>query len=153
MKSSTRRRLLVTPLGGPLAAASSAQAPTAAGKVTKEVHHRNGKKPEEPPLYNSAISLGDLVFLSGTGVNKPSDVAGQTVRVLESIERRLIQAGSSMQQVLRCIVFLKDLDDFAEMNQVFRGRFGGEPPVRATVAVAGIPLKGCRVEIEVIAYR
>lgn len=120
---------------------------------TKQVHYRNGKKPAETPLYNSAISFGNLVFLSGTGVRSPDDVGGQTLRVLESIERRLILTGSSMQQVVKCNVFLKTLDDYDAMNEAFRGRFGEHPPVRTTVAVSGIPAENCRVEIEVIAYR
>jgi enamine deaminase RidA (YjgF/YER057c/UK114 family) len=53
--------------------------------------------------------------------------------------------------VLKCNVYLRHLEDYAAMNEVYRGRFGAEPPVRTTIAVAGIPLDGCLVEIEVIA--
>ena len=148
MEGTTRRGLSATLSAWGSAAAASPQRVSA-----KEAHHRDGKKPDAPPLYNSAISLGDLVFLSGTGVTSPPDVGGQTRRVLESLERRLLLAGSSMEQVLKCTVFLADLADYAAMNDAFRGRFGENPPVRTTVAVAGIPAKNCRVEIEVIAYR
>ena len=58
-----------------------------------------------------------------------------------------------MEKVVKCNVYLQDLRDYDEMNEAFRGRFGPEPPVRTTVSVAGIPLKDCRVEIEVIGYR
>lgn len=148
MKSTTRRRLPSVLAGAGLAAAAPAQ-----DKPVKEVHHRDGKKPDSVPLYNSAISLGNLVFLSGTGVRSPDDVGGQTIKVFESIERRLLLAGSSMQQVVKCNVYLKTLDDYEAMNDAFRGLFGENPPVRTTVAVSGIPAKNCRVEIEVIAYR
>ena len=55
------------------------------------------------------------------------------------------------RKALKCNVFLRHLEDYAAMNEVYRGRFGPEPPVRTTVAVAGIPLDGCLVEIEIIA--
>ena len=58
-----------------------------------------------------------------------------------------------MEKVVKCNVYLQDLRDYDEMNEIFRGRFGPEPPVRTTVAVAAIPLKDCKVEIEVIGYR
>ena len=148
MKPTTRRSLLGALAGAGVVAAASAQS-----RPVKEVHHRPGRKPKSTPLYNSAISLGNLVFLSGTGVAEPLDVGGQTDRVLKSLEERLILAGSSMEKVVKCNVYLQDLRDYDEMNKAFRGRFGPEPPVRTTVAVAGIPLKDCKVEIEVIAYR
>jgi 2-iminobutanoate/2-iminopropanoate deaminase len=53
--------------------------------------------------------------------------------------------------VVKCNVYLSDIAHYAEMNEAYRGRFGGQPPARTTVAVAAIPLKGCLVEIEVTA--
>ena len=148
MRPPTRRQVPAALAGCALAAPAGAQR-----KQEKEVHYRDGKQPESIPLYNSAISLGNLVFLSGTGVRSPDDVGEQTKRVFESIERRLLLAGSSMQQVLKCNVYLANLDDYAAMNEAFRGLFGKNPPVRTTVAVSGIPAENCLVEIEVIAYR
>jgi len=148
MKPTTRRSLL-----GALAGAGAVTAASAQSCPVKEVHYRKGRKPKSTPLYSSAISLGNLVFISGTGVNEPLNVGGQTDRVLKSLEERLILAGSSMEKVVKCNVYLQDLRDYDEMNEAFRGRFGPEPPVRTTVSVAGIPLKDCRVEIEVIGYR
>lgn len=148
MKDSTRRTLL-----GAMAASGAAAAASAQGAPAKQVHYREGKKPASTPLYSFAISYGNYVFISGTGVNKPSDAAGQTERVLKSIEERLLLAGSSMEKVVKCNVYLKDLSHFDAMNSAFQGRFGPEPPVRTTIAVAGIPLKGCLVEIDVIAVR
>lgn len=150
MASSTRRTAFGALTGA--AAASAAPAQTS-GKPAKEVHYREGRRPAAAPLYSTAVTLGDLVFLSGTGVAEPADVAGQTDRVLQSIEQRLILVGSSMEKCVKCNVYLRDLADYDAMNEVFRGRFGPEPPVRTTVEVSGIPLKGCRVEIDVIAYR
>lgn len=153
METTTRRTAFGALTGAAAAGSASAQSASADGKRVKQVHYRDGRKPEKTPLYSSAISLGDLVFISGTGVAEPADVAGQTDRVLKSIEERLILAGSSMDKCVKCNVYLQDLRDYDAMNEAFRGRFGPEPPVRTTVAVAGIPLKDCKVEIDVIAYR
>ena len=89
--------------------------------------------------------------MSGHGVNTSPDIRKQTAAVLDYIEKCLRSAGSSIGNALKCHVYLRHLEDYAAMNEVFRGRFGPEPPVRTTVAVAGIPLEGCLVEIEVIA--
>ena len=71
---------------------------------------------------------------------------------MKSIKEQLEGAGSSMEKVLKCNVYLNDLKDYDGMNEVFRGKFGPEPPVRTTVAPAGgIPGKSL-VEIDVIAY-
>lgn len=118
----------------------------------KTVHHR-GAKPSGTPLYSEIISHGDLVFISGHGTNKVSGIREQTKYVLDEIEACLKTAGTSMNNALKCNVYLASLDDYAAMNEVYRGRFGSEPPVRTTVAVAGIPLDGALVEIEVIAHK
>jgi enamine deaminase RidA (YjgF/YER057c/UK114 family) len=70
---------------------------------------------------------------------------------LDEIQKNLKAAGSSMDKVLKCQVYLADLKDYDGMNSVFRGRFGAEPPVRTTIAAAGVPGKSL-VEIDVIAY-
>ena len=118
----------------------------------KEAHYPNGK-PSGIPLYSDVISYGDLVFVSGHGVNNVQDIRAQTAKVLDDIELALKSAGTTMQKVLKVNVFLKDIADYQTMNEVFRGRFGDVPPVRSTVAVAAIPLAGCLVEIEVVAGR
>ena len=81
------------------------------------------------------------------------EIRAQTKAVLDRIEKCLTTAGSSMEKALKCNVYLRHLEDYAAMNEVYRGRFGGEPPVRTTLAVAGIPLEGCLIEIELIAAR
>jgi 2-iminobutanoate/2-iminopropanoate deaminase len=97
------------------------------------------------------ISYGNLVFLSGIGAHFEGDIKAHTKHVLDEIQKNLEMAGSSMDKVLKCSVFLADLKDYDGMNDVFRGRFGVEPPVRTTVSVAGVPGKSL-VEMDVIAY-
>lgn len=139
----TRRTLL----------ASAAAAGAASAKTSKrQVHHR-AAKPTGTPLYSEIISYGELVFVSGHGVNNVQGIQAQTKGVLDEIQKCLETAGSSMNKVLKCNVYLAKLEDYAAMNEVYRGRFGAEPPVRTTVAVAGIPLDGCLVEIECIAHK
>jgi enamine deaminase RidA (YjgF/YER057c/UK114 family) len=106
-------------------------------------------------LYPGSIRYGNLVFVSGTGADAESvhEIKADTDFVLKKMEKRLIAAGSSMEKVLKVTVFLSDMDDFEGMNSVYKGRFGKNPPVRSTVAVAkgGIPGKSI-VEIDCIAY-
>jgi 2-iminobutanoate/2-iminopropanoate deaminase len=145
----TRRKLVSSALAaGTLASPAAAQS----GQRVKQVHYR-GARPAKTPLYSEAISYGDLVFISGHGVNNVAGVRTQTKSVLDEIEKALQAAGSSMDKVLKCNVYLKTLDDYKAMNETYLGRFGDRPPVRTTVAVAGIPLDGCLVEIDVIAHR
>lgn len=133
------------------AAAAALAAPAAAATSAKKVHYR-GAKPETTPLYSPAVSYGNLLFISGRGVNDVEGIKAQTTRVLDEIQKALESAGSSMEKVLKCNVYLADLNDYAAMNEAYRGRFGAEPPVRTTVAVSGIPLKGAVVEIDVMAH-
>jgi 2-iminobutanoate/2-iminopropanoate deaminase len=80
------------------------------------------------------------------------DVAAQTARVLQNLAAVLEKSGSSLGDVLRTTVYLRDMADFAAMNAVYAGAFHGQPPARSTVAVAGLP-KDARVEIDAIARR
>ena len=126
----TRRKLIVA---SPFLAASATTAPRTAAT----------------PLYSEVLSFGNPVFVSGHGAG----IQALTGRALDEIEACLKAAGTSMRMALKCNVLLRRIEDFAAMNEVCLGRFGAEPPVRSTVAVAGIPLEGCLVEIEVIAGR
>ncbi|MCC6857183.1 MAG: RidA family protein [Bryobacterales bacterium] len=145
MKKS-RRNLLGAALGAAaMTPAASAQAPE------KKVYFR-GPRPTTTPLFPSAAILGNMVYVSGHGVNDVAGAKAQTAKVLDEIEQILQGVGSSMRKVLKCTVFLSDIRDFPEMNEAYRGRFGPEPPARTTVEVANIPLKDCLVEIECIAY-
>jgi len=154
MKSQSRRSILrsaaaATGVAAAAAVPAAAQAPVA---PVKKVHYRNGRKPAKPPLFNGAVSYGNLLFIAGKGAHFEGDIKAHTDHVLKEVEAELVAAGSSMQKVLKCNVYLNTLDDYAGMNEVFRGRFGDEAPVRTTIAaVGGIPGKSL-VEIDVIAY-
>jgi enamine deaminase RidA (YjgF/YER057c/UK114 family) len=135
--------------------AAAAAVGTASAKklpLKKVVHHRGGKKPDKPALFSGAVSYGNLLFIAGKGYHKEGDIKVHTKAVLDEIQAELENAGSSMDKVLQCRVFLNDLKDYNGMNEVFRGRFGDEPPVRTTIAAAGGIPGNSLVEIDVIAY-
>ncbi len=107
--------------------------------------------------YSQAIKANGLVFLSGQIPLDPAtqqlitgDVAAQTEHVLQNITGILEAAGTSLARVVKTTVFLKDMNDFAAMNEVYGRHFSLEPPARSTVEVARLP-KDVLVEIEVIA--
>ena len=109
--------------------------------------------------YSHAVWAGDLLFLSGqtpldpaTGKLVPGDISAQTARVFDNLAAVLTAAGLSLDDVVKCNVFLMDFADFAAMNAVYQSRFTAPYPARSTVAVAGLPM-GARVEIEVIARK
>lgn len=144
----TNRRKILTSVAGAAAAAGAAQAQTGPEKKV----HRKGAKPAKPPLFNGAVSYGNLLFIAGKGAHFPGDITAHTKHVLDEVEKELVNAGSSMNKVLKCNVYLNDLKDYAEMNKAFQGRFGDDPPVRTTIAAAGGIPGNSLVEIDVIAY-
>jgi 2-iminobutanoate/2-iminopropanoate deaminase len=148
----TNRRALLT---GAAVAAAAAGVTTGVAKAAdagaqKKVY-RTGPKPATPPAYSTGISLGNLLFLSGVVCRTPGDIKAHTEYALGEIKTQLEAAGSSMEKVLRCTVFLADMKDFAAMNAVYTGKFGDDPPTRSMIAAAWIPA-GSLVEIDVIAY-
>ncbi len=107
--------------------------------------------------YSQATVYKDLVFCSGqipldpaTGQLVQGSVADEVRQVMRNLDAVLRAAGSSLDRVLRTTIYLTDLGDFATVNEVYAGFFGGEPPARSTVQVAALP-RGARVEIDVIA--
>jgi 2-iminobutanoate/2-iminopropanoate deaminase len=107
--------------------------------------------------YSQAIKANGFVFLSGQVALDPAtqqlisgDVAVQTERVLQNLSGILKVAGSSLSQVVKTTVFLKNMSDFAAMNEVYGRYFTQAPPARSTVEVARLP-KDVLVEIDVIA--
>jgi len=107
--------------------------------------------------YSQAVKANGFVFLSGQIPLDPStqqlidgDVAAQTDRVLRNLAAILAAAGSSLAQVVKTTVFLKNMSDFAAMNDVYGRYFTDAPPARSTVEVARLP-KDVLVEIDVIA--
>jgi len=106
------------------------------------------------PLFSGSTKFGNLIFVAGKGAHvEPFTIAAHTDIVLKEIEKELIKAGSSMQKVLKVNVYLNDIADYKGMNEVYKGRFGNNPPVRTTVAVAkgGVPGDSL-VEMDCIAY-
>jgi 2-iminobutanoate/2-iminopropanoate deaminase len=153
MKSNRRNFLAKTATVAAAGAATAAAQTDATPKVTKKVHRRPGAKPpEKAPLFNSAVSLGNLLFIAGVGAHFEGDIKAHTKHVLDEIQKLLEQAGSSMEKVVKVNVYLNDLKDYDAMNEVFRGRFGMEPPVRTTIAAAGGIPGNSLVEIDCIAY-
>ncbi|HSB60673.1 MAG TPA: RidA family protein [Vicinamibacteria bacterium] len=157
MAKANRRRFLRTAPAVAVAAAaatgSTARAEgDAAGKPVKKVHWSGGRRPEKTPLFSPVVSYGNLVFVSGIGAHFEGDVKAHTRHVLDEIQKRLEQAGSSMEKVLKVNVYLNDLKDYTAMNEVFLGRFGPEPGVRTTIAAAGGIPGNSLVEIDCIAY-
>jgi len=144
----TKRRGLLKAAAGAAVAAGGAWAETG---PAKKVHYR-GERPKGTPLFTPAVSYGNLLFISGKGAHFEGDIKAHTKHVLDEIQKELENAGSSMEKVLKCNVYLNDLKDYQAMNEVFRGRFGSEPPVRTTIAAAGGIPGNSLVEIDVIAY-
>ena len=154
-KSNRRAFLKQAPAAAAAAAVAAPAAAFAQGssdKPVKKVHYADGKRPETTPLFNSVVSYGNLVFLSGIGAHFEGDIKAHTKFVLDEMQKNLERVGSSMEKVLKVNVYLNDLKDYAAMNETFRGRFGPEPGVRTTVAPAGGIPGNSLVEIDCIAY-
>ena len=107
--------------------------------------------------YSQAIKANGLIFTSGQIAIDPAtqqvitgDIAAQTDRVLRNMSEILEAAGSGLGKVVRCTVFLKNMSEFAAMNEVYGKYFSTAPPARSTVEVARLP-KDVLVEIDVIA--
>jgi 2-iminobutanoate/2-iminopropanoate deaminase len=107
--------------------------------------------------YSQGIRVNGFLFTAGqvaldpkTGELVAGGIAEQTNRALENLRAILVEAGSSMAQVVKTTVFLVDMADFAAMNEVYGRAFGSHRPARSTVAVAALP-RGARVEIEAVA--
>jgi enamine deaminase RidA (YjgF/YER057c/UK114 family) len=151
-KKNNRRALLkkgAAAVGVFAGAQATGKAADSAAPV-KKVHYQ-GAKPAKPSLFSGAVSYGNLLFVSGKGAHYEGDIKAHTKTVLEEIEKELVNAGSSMEKVLKANVYLAKAEDYAAMNEVFKGSFGAEPPVRTTIAAAWVP-GGSLVEIDVIAY-
>jgi reactive intermediate/imine deaminase len=104
-----------------------------------------------------AVRVGNMLYLSGQlgivpGTPQLADtgIVGQTRQALENVKSLLVYAGSSLDRVVKCTVFLTDMRDFAKMNEVYATYFPTDPPARSTVAGSGLAL-GARVEIECMA--
>jgi len=116
------------------------------------------KAPAAIGPYSQAIRMGNMVFLSGqiplhpvTGEMVKGDIKAQTRQVLENVKCILEAAGSSLDQVAKTTIFMKDLNDYAAVNAVYQEFFPNKPPARAAIQAARLP-RDAGVEIETIAF-
>jgi 2-iminobutanoate/2-iminopropanoate deaminase len=122
------------------------------------IHAANLPTPVGP--YSPGMGFERLVFVSGQGAVDPAtgqlsgpDAASQTEQCLRNLQAILQAGGSDLQYVLRCGVFLTDMNEFRQMNAVYERMFGDHRPARTTVEVSKLPREGLKVEIDCIAYR
>lgn len=114
------------------------------------------KGPKAIGPYSQAVKGNGIIFTAGqipfdpaTGQLIEGDVARQTARVLENLKAIVEAAGSSLDRAVKATVYLKDMNDFAAMNEVYARYFPKEPPARSTVEAARLPRNVC-VEIDLI---
>jgi 2-iminobutanoate/2-iminopropanoate deaminase len=117
------------------------------------------KAPKPLGPYSQAIVDGDLIFVAGQGCSNPrtgllelGDVRSETKRTFENVRAILDAAGSSLDDVLKCNVYLRDINDFAAMNEVYQTFFSAPFPARTTIQAGALP-GGIAVEIECIAKK
>ncbi len=123
----------------------------------KAIIPEGGAKPLAP--YSPGIRHGKLVFTSGqvgldpdTGKLVEGGVAAQARQVMINVQKVLAAAGCTMDDVIKCTVFMTDMNDYGAINEVYGEFFTEKPPARSAVAVAGLPI-GALVEIEAVAIR
>ena len=117
------------------------------------------KGPKAIGPYSQAVKANGLIFTAGqipfdpaTGELVNGDITLQTARVLENLKAIVEAAGSSLDHVVKTTVYLKDMGDFAAMNEVYARYFSAKPPARSTVEVSRLP-RDVRVEIDIIAIQ
>ena len=125
--------------------------------MKKAIHIPSAPAPIGP--YSQAILKGDTLYVSGqiplnpiSGELVTDSIDSATDRVMKNIGALLEEAGMSYDNIVKCSIFLKNMDDFAIMNSVYAGFFQGTPPARETVQVSKLPLD-VSVEISCIAIR
>jgi 2-iminobutanoate/2-iminopropanoate deaminase len=125
--------------------------------MRKAVSTDNAPKPMGP--YSQAIIEGDFIFVAGqgpidprTGTRETGNARSETKRVFENLKGILEAAGSSLDHVVKCNVYLRDINDFAVMNEVYQTYFSPPYPARTTIQAGALP-GGIAVEIECIARK
>jgi 2-iminobutanoate/2-iminopropanoate deaminase len=123
----------------------------------RPVHAPNLPAPVGP--YSPGMGFERLIFVSGQGATDPAtgqlagtDATAQTEQCLKNVQAILKAGGSDLKYVLRCGVFLIDMNEFKAMNVVYARMFGDHRPARTTIQAAALPGEGLRVEIDCIAY-
>ncbi len=108
--------------------------------------------------YSQAVVHNDIVYCSGqigldpdTNEFVGDDVSSQAKQVMQNLQAVLEEAGSGFDKVIKCGIYLDDMDNFGIVNEIYGSYFGDEPPARETVAVKTLP-KNCKVEIGCTAY-
>ncbi|MDB4902747.1 MAG: yabJ 2 [Mucilaginibacter sp.] len=125
--------------------------------MKKVINTTNAPAPIGP--YSQAISAGNFVFVSGQVAINPGtgelileDIKTETKQVMENIKSILIEAGIDFSNIVKTSIFLKDMQSFSEVNEVYGTYFKDHFPARETVQVAGLP-KNVNVEISVTAFK
>jgi 2-iminobutanoate/2-iminopropanoate deaminase len=125
--------------------------------MTEIISTENAPKAIGP--YSQGCVFQELLFLSGqvainpkTGNIEATTIEEQTHQVMKNLDSVLKAAGSDLSKVLKCTVFLVELNDFQAFNKAYGSFFGAKPPARSTVQVAKLP-KDARVEVDVIAHK
>ena len=122
----------------------------------KIVYTKNAPEPIGP--YSQAIQFNNLIYTSGQIAIDPSsgqlidgDIKAQTKQTIRNIENILTAGGSDISKVIKVSVYLKDINEFTAMNEIYEEYFGTSKPVRSTIQAAKLP-KDAKIEIDVIAY-
>ncbi|WP_346317221.1 RidA family protein [Chitinophaga sp. YIM B06452] len=121
------------------------------------INTNNAPAPIGP--YNQAVKAGNMLFVSGqiavnpeTGQLEKDDIISETHRVMQNLRNVLAEAGMDFSDVVKTTIFITDMNDFSQINEVYGKYFTGYFPARETVQVAALP-KGVNVEISVIAVK
>ena len=156
MEKSNNRRSVFKKLGATLLAGFGIGAAKAADKPQTKYPEKTVvgdivTDDQNVPLFSGAVAHGNTLYIAGKGAHFEGDIKAHTDHVLKELEKELEKNGSSMEKVLKVNVYLHDLADYHKMNEVFRGRFGPNPPVRTTVATYGGVPGDSLVEMDCIA--
>ncbi|HYW48171.1 MAG TPA: Rid family detoxifying hydrolase [Bryobacteraceae bacterium] len=126
--------------------------------MIERISPRGAPAPRGP--YSPAVRAGDCIYVAGQVAIDPvsgqvvtGDVQAETRQVLTNIRNILEACGASLNDVVRCGVYLTDAADFKPMNEVYAEFFGEAKPARTTIIVAALPLKDAKVEIDAVAYK
>ncbi|TSA49636.1 MAG: RidA family protein [Sphingobacteriales bacterium] len=117
------------------------------------------KAPAPIGPYSQAVMVGNLLFVSGqvaiipeSGKILQGDISTETMQVMNNIHAILAQAGMDFENIVKTSIFLKNMDDFAKVNEIYGSNFSGDFPARETVQVSRLP-KDVNVEISVVAAK
>ena len=151
MELKTTRRTSLRKIGLAFAGLFGLGSVKAASPSKQHKQTKNITTDQDIPLFSGAVKHENTLYIAGKGAHFEGDIKAHTDHVLKELQKELESNGSSMEQVLKVNVYLADLGDYKSMNEVFRGRFGKNPPVRTTVATYGGVPGNSLVEMDCIA--